>query len=156
MKINIGIADQDRQTIARGLSVLLADSYTLNLKLHNYHWNVRGRMFQTLHDLFEAHYTELSGAIDLVAERIRTLGVTAPASYASFTELTSIKDGTGEENAKEMIRILLEDNEAVVRTARRIFPDVEKAQDEASVDILTQRMQVHEKNAWILRSLLED
>ena len=156
MKINIGINTEDRQTIVKGLSVLLADTYTLYLKTHNYHWNVTGPMFQTLHTLFETQYNELALAVDLIAERIRALGELAPGSYSQFSELTSIKDGTGKESARDMIAQLVEGQEAVVRTARNVFPDVDRVHDEASADLLTQRMQTHEKNAWMLRSLLEE
>ncbi len=155
MKINIGIKENDRKKIADGLSHLLADSYTLYLKTHNYHWNVTGPMFQTLHLMFEAQYTELALAVDLIAERIRALGFPAPGSYHEFAKLTSIKEeGDGVPNANEMIRRLVEGQEAVTRTARSLFPIVDKASDEPTADLLTQRMQIHEKNAWMLRSLL--
>ena len=155
MKINIGIKENDRKKIADGLSHLLADSYTLYLKTHNYHWNVTGPMFQTLHLMFEAQFTELALAVDLIAERIRALGFPAPGSYHEFAKLTSIKEeGDGVPNANEMIRRLVEGQEAVTRTARSLFPIVDKVSDEPTADLLTQRMQVHEKNAWMLRSLL--
>ncbi len=155
MKINIGIKENDRKKIADGLSHLLADSYTLYLKTHNYHWNVTGPMFQTLHLMFEAQYTELALAVDLIAERIRALGFPAPGSYHEFAKLTSIKEeGDGVPNANEMIRRLVEGQEAVTRTARSLFPIVDKVSDEPTADLLTQRMQLHEKNAWMLRSLL--
>ena len=155
MQINIGIDDKDRAKIAAGLASLLADSYTLYLKTHNFHWNVTGPMFQTLHVMFEAQYTELALAVDLIAERIRALGFPAPGSYGEFVKLTSIKDTTGVPKAEKMIRLLVEGQEAVVRTARSLFPVVEKAGDEATADLLTQRIQLHEKTAWMLRSLLE-
>ena len=154
MKINIGIDEKDRKEIADGLSRLLADSYTLYVKTHNFHWNVTGPMFQTLHLMFEAQYTELQTAVDLVAERIRALGFPAPATFADFLKLSSIKEDEGVPSADNMIRSLLAGQEAVIRTARGIFPAVEKASDEPTADLLTQRMQVHEKTAWMLRSLL--
>ena len=153
--IDIGIKEADRKKIAEGISRLLADSYTLYLQTHNFHWNVTGPMFQTLHVMFETQYTELWTALDEIAERIRSLGVTAPGTYAEFIQLSSIKEVSGVPKAKKMIRILVEGHETVVRTARSIFPVVEKAGDEASADLLTQRMQLHEKTAWMLRSLLE-
>ena len=155
MNINIGIPDDDRATIAKGLSKLLADSYTLYLKTHNYHWNVTGPMFNTLHLMFEAQYTELATAVDLIAERIRALGHPAPGSYKAYASLTSIKEEEGVPDAKEMIRQLVLGQEAVTRTARELFPAVDKASDEPTADLLTQRMQIHEKNAWMLRSLLD-
>jgi starvation-inducible DNA-binding protein len=155
MQINIGIDDKDRAKIADGLARLLADSYTLYLQTHNFHWNVTGPMFQTLHVMFETQYTELALAVDAIAERIRSLGFPAPGSYKEFGKLTSIKDTTGAPRAEKMIRQLVEGQEAVVRTARSIFPVVEKAGDEATADLLTQRIQLHEKTAWMLRSLLE-
>ena len=156
MEINIGIAEDERIKIAEGLSRLLADSYTLYLKTHNFHWNVTGPMFSTLHTLFETHYTEMALAVDEIAERIRALGVNAPGSYKQFAELTSIKEETGIPSAEEMIIQLIQGQETVARTARSIFPLVDAANDEPSADLLTQRMQVHEKNAWMLRSLLEN
>lgn len=155
MKIDIGIPDKQREEIADGLSHLLADTYTLYLKTHNFHWNVTGPMFTTLHTLFEQHYTELAMAVDVIAERIRALGVAAPGSYKQFAELSSIKEETGTPSAEDMIRQLVKGQEAVVKTARAVFPVVEKANDEPTADLLTQRMQIHEKNAWMLRSLLE-
>ena len=155
MQIDIGIAEQHRQQIAEGLARLLADSYTLYLKTHNFHWNVTGPMFSTLHALFEEHYTELATAVDEIAERIRALGVAAPGSYKQFSQLSTIEEETGVPTAEEMIAQLVQGQEAVVRTARSIFPVVETAHDEPSADLLTQRMQIHEKNAWMLRSLLE-
>ena len=155
MNINIGISETDRKEIADGLSRLLADSYTLYLKTHNFHWNVKGPMFQTLHLMFEQQYTELALAVDLIAERIRALGYPAPGTYSSFIKLSSIKEEDGVPTAEQMIRLLVEGQEAVTRTARSIFAVVEKAHDEPTADLLTQRMQLHEKNAWMLRSLLE-
>lgn len=155
MQIDIGIAEQQRRQIAEGLARLLADSYTLYLKTHNFHWNVTGPMFSTLHALFEEHYTELATAVDEIAERIRALGVAAPGSYQQFSQLSSIEEETGVPTAEEMIAQLVQGQEAVVKTARSIFPVVDAAHDEPSADLLTQRMQIHEKNAWMLRSLLE-
>ena len=154
MQIDIGISDELRHEIGEGLSRLLADTYTLYLKTHNFHWNVTGPMFNTLHLMFETQYTELALAVDLIAERIRALGLPAPGSYAQFAQLTSIREEPQPPAAEEMIRQLVKDQEAVVRTARSIFPAVEKASDEPTADLLTQRMQIHEKNAWMLRSLL--
>jgi starvation-inducible DNA-binding protein len=154
MEINIGIKEKDRKEIAQGLSRLLADTYTLYLKTHNFHWNVTGPMFETLHLMFEKQYNELALAVDQIAERIRALGVYAPGSYQEFGKLTSIQEESGVPDAKAMIRQLLEGQEAVVRTARSVFPIVDSAQDEPTADLLTQRMQVHEKAAWMLRSLL--
>lgn len=153
--IDIGIPTSDREKIAEGLSRLLADSYTLYLKTHNFHWNVTGPMFRTLHLMFEEQYTELALAVDVIAERIRSLGVTAPGTYKEFAKLTSIAEPDGVPSADEMIEQLVEGQEAVVKTARALFARVEKAGDEVSADLLTQRMQLHEKNAWMLRSLLE-
>ena len=155
MKIDIGIKETDRKEIAQGLARLLADTYPLYLKTHNYHWNVTGPMFQTLHLMFETQYNELALAVDLIAERIRALGFPAPATYAEFIELSSIKDEKGVPAADKMIKKLVDGQEAVVRTARSIFPVVERANDQPTADLLTQRMQVHEKTAWMLRSLLE-
>lgn len=154
MQIDIGIAEQDRKAIADGLSRLLADSYTLYLKTHNYHWNVTGPMFNTLHLMFEQQYTELAMAVDLIAERIRALGYPAPGSYKAYAALTSIEEETGTPTAEEMIRQLVKGQEAVVRTARAVFPIAEAANDEPTADLLTQRMQIHEKNAWMLRSMV--
>jgi len=156
IQIDIGIPEKDRIEIANGLGRFLADTYTLYLKTHNYHWNVTGPMFQTLHLMFETQYNELWTAVDLVAERIRSLGAFAPGSYADFVKLSSIKESTGVPKAEDMIRELVSGHEAVVRTARSLFPLVEKAGDEASADLLTQRIQLHEKTAWMLRSLLAD
>ena len=154
MELNIGIDEAQREVIASGLSSLLADSYTLYLKTHNYHWNVTGPQFNTLHQMFEAQYIELANAVDEIAERIRALGVKAPGSYSAFIELTTISEGQGDESAEEMIRQLALGQEAVVRTARKAFPAAEAADDEPTADLLTQRMQIHEKNAWMLRSML--
>ena len=155
LTIDNGISAADRQAITDGLSRLLADTYTLYLKTHNYHWNVTGPMFQTLHLMFETQYNELSLAVDLIAERIRSLGAKAPGSYSQFAALTSVKEETGDPTATEMIRDLVIGQETVVRTARGLFPIVDAAHDEPTADLLTQRMQIHEKTAWMLRSLLE-
>jgi len=154
MRIDIGIKESDRRKIAQGLARLLADTYTLYLKTHNFHWNVTGPMFQTLHLMFETQYNELALAVDLIAERIRALGFPAPGTYAEFTKLSSIKEPKGVPQAEDMIRELVAGQEAVVKTARSVFPLVDKVNDEPSADLLTQRMQVHEKTAWMLRSLL--
>ena len=153
--IDIGIQETDRKAIAEGLSRLLADTYTLYLKTHNFHWNVTGPMFQTLHLMFETQYNELALAVDLIAERIRALGYPAPGTYAEYSKLSSIKEEPGVPKADDMIRLLVAGQESVVRTARSIFPTVDKANDEPTADLLTQRMQIHEKTAWMLRSLLE-
>ena len=150
------ISQKDKQAIAAGLSVLLADSYTLYLKTHNYHWNVTGPMFQTLHLMFEQHYTELALAVDLIAERIRALGFPAPGSYAEFSKQTSIKEAVGVPKAQVMIRQLLEGHEITSKTASKAFPSAEKVGDQATMDLLTQRLQIHEKTAWMLKALLED
>lgn len=155
MDIQIGIQTEQRQAIADGLSRLLADTYTLYLKTHNYHWNVTGPMFNTLHLMFETQYNELALAVDLIAERIRALGHIAPGTYAAYSRLSSIKEEESIPQAQDMIRQLMEGQEAVVRTARSIFPVVNEASDEPTADLLTQRMQIHEKNAWMLRSMLE-
>ena len=152
--IDIGISEQDRAKIASGLGKLLADSYTLYLKTHNYHWNVPGPMFNTLHLMFEQQYTELAAAVDLIAERIRALGHPAPGSYQAYAQLTDIEEEQGVPGAEEMIRRLVAGQETVVRTARSVFPAVEAANDQPTADLLTQRMQVHEKTAWMLRSML--
>jgi starvation-inducible DNA-binding protein len=153
--INLGIDEATRKEIAAGLSRLLADTYTLYLQTHNFHWNVTGPMFSTLHLMFETQYTELALAVDLIAERIRSLGVPAPGTYSEYAKLSSIAETAGVPKAEEMIKLLVEGQEAVVRTARSIFPMVDEAHDEPTADLLTQRMQLHEKNAWMLRSLLE-
>jgi len=155
MKIDIGIPNARRKAIADGLSRLLADEYTLYLKTHSFHWNVTGTMFNTLHLMFEQHYTEAALAVDLVAERIRALGFPAPGSYQQYAQLSSIKEETGVPEWKDMVKQLVSGHETCVRTARTVFPLVDEAHDEPSADLLTQRMQVHEKTAWMLRSLLE-
>ena len=156
MELDIGISKEDRSRIAGGLSRLLADSYTLYLKTHNYHWNVTGPQFNTLHLMYEGQYTELAAAVDEIAERIRALGIKAPGSYREFSTLTSIEEGTGQESAEEMTRQLAIGQETIVRTAREIFPAADAANDEPTADLLTQRMQIHEKNAWMLRSMLAE
>jgi starvation-inducible DNA-binding protein len=153
--MDIGINSQHREKIADGLARLLADSYSLYLKTHGFHWNVTGPMFNTLHLMFMDQYTELWNALDLIAERIRALGHPAPASYSQFIKLSSIPEETGTPRAEDMIRQLVSGQEAIVKTARKLFPIVEKAADEPTADLLTQRLQIHEKNAWMLRSLLE-
>ena len=157
LSINIGISDKDRAAIASGLSCLLADTYTLYLTTHNFHWNVTGPMFNTLHQMFMIQYTELWAAVDPVAERIRSLGHPAPGSYAQFSKLASIPDvPASPPKALEMVRILVQGHEAVARTARGLFPLADKASDEPTADLLTQRLTVHEQTAWMLRSLLEE
>jgi starvation-inducible DNA-binding protein len=155
MEINTGISAKDRAKIAQGLSRLLADTYVLYLKTHNFHWNVTGPMFNTLHLMFMDQYNELWLALDLIAERIRSLGHPAPGTYAEFAKLASITETPGVPKAEQMIKLLVQGNEAVVKTARSILPLSDKASDEPTTDLLTQRMQIHEKNAWMLRSLLE-
>lgn len=155
MQINIGIDPDERQAIANGLSRVLADSYTLYLKTHNFHWNVTGPMFQTLHLMFEAQYAELALAVDLVAERIRALGFPAPGTYKAFSALSAIAEEEGVPSAQEMIEKLVAGHETVARTAREVFATADGANDQPTCDLLTQRMQVHEKTAWMLRSLLE-
>ena len=153
--IEIGISESNRKKIAKGLSHLLADTYTLYLKTHNFHWNVTGPMFQTLHLMFETHYNELALAVDAIAERIRALGYPAPGTYAQYTKLSSIKEEESVPEATQMIRLLVSGHEAVAKTARSVFPTVDEAHDEATADLLTQRLQIHEKTAWMLRSLLQ-
>jgi starvation-inducible DNA-binding protein len=153
--MDIGISDSDRKKIAEGLSRLLADTYTLYLKTHNYHWNVTGPMFNTLHLMFETQYTELATAVDEIAERIRALGYPAPGSYAQFQKLSSVKESDGVPSAEDMLADLVKGQEIVVKTARSVFPTAEAANDEPTADLLTQRMQIHEKTAWMLRSMLE-
>ncbi|UCV07305.1 Dps family protein [Dechloromonas denitrificans] len=153
--MDIGINKKDREQIADGLSHLLADSYTLYLKTHNFHWNVTGPMFNTLHVMFMDQYTELWNSLDLIAERIRALGFPAPGTYREFVKLTVIKESEGVPSATDMIKQLVSGQEAVIKTARGIFAVVNKASDEPTADLLTQRLQIHEKNAWMLRSLLE-
>ena len=155
--ISIGIGEKDRAAIADGLSKLLADTYTLYLTTHNFHWNVTGPMFNTLHAMFMTQYTELWNAVDPIAERIRSLGHAAPGSYAQFGKLSSIADAPAKPpKALDMVRILVEGHEAVARTARSVFALADKADDQPSADLLTQRLNVHEKSAWMLRSLFED
>ena len=155
--INIGISDKDRAAIAKGLAHLLADTYTLYLTTHNFHWNVTGPMFNTLHQMFMAQYTELWTAVDPIAERIRSLGHFAPGSYAQFSQMASVPDAPlNPPKALDMVRILVTGHEAVARTARQLFPAADKASDEPTADLLTQRLTVHEQTAWMLRSLLEE
>ena len=155
MHIDIGLSLEQREEIASHLSRLLADSYTLYLKTHNYHWNVTGPQFNTLHAMFEEQYTELATAVDEVAERIRALGIPAPGSYSDFAQLTAVDEASGGEDAAEMLRQLVIGQETVARTARDAFPSADSANDQPTADLLTQRMQIHEKNAWMLRSMLE-
>lgn len=155
MKIDIGIPEGERKKIAQGLSRLLADTYTLYLKTHQFHWNVTGPMFQTLHLMFETQYNELALAVDEIAERIRALGFPAPGTYSEFTELSSIEHKPANFSAEQMIQHLVEGQQAVVRTARSLFPLIEENKDAPTIDLLTRRMEIHEKTAWMLRSLLE-
>jgi starvation-inducible DNA-binding protein len=155
VKIDTGIPQKQRAEIAHGLSRLLADTYVVYLKTHNFHWNVEGPMFQTLHQMFMEQYTETWNAIDLIAERIRSLGEYAPGTYREYAKLARIKETDGVPKAEQMVRLLIEGQEAVVRTAREVLPVADRAHDEPTLDLLTQRMQVHEKNAWMLRSLLK-
>jgi starvation-inducible DNA-binding protein len=155
-KIDIGISQSDRRRIADGLSELLADSYTLYLMTHNFHWNVKGPMFNTLHLMFMGQYTEQWTALDLIAERIRALDFPAPGTYKEFVKLASISEIEGVPKATDMIRHLVVAQEATARTARKLFPVVEKANDQPTADLLTQRLEVHEKTAWMLRSLLDE
>ncbi|MGQ0530063.1 MAG: Dps family protein [Panacagrimonas sp.] len=154
-RIDIGIDKDQRKAIADGLSRLLADEYTLYLKTHNFHWNVTGPMFNTLHLMFETHYNEAALAVDLVAERIRALGFPAPGTYKQYASLSSISETEGVPEAMEMVRLLVKGHEACAKTARSVFPLADVANDEPTADLLTQRLQVHEKTAWMLRSLLE-
>ncbi|MCO8128199.1 DNA starvation/stationary phase protection protein [Acidimicrobiia bacterium EGI L10123] len=154
LNMDIGIDEDDRREIADGLSRLLADTYTLYLKTHNYHWNVTGPMFRTLHLMFEEQYVELALAVDQIAERIRALGAVAPGSYREFAALSSVVEDDDRPDATEMIRRLVKGQESVVRTARSVFAVAERVSDEPTADLLTQRMQIHEKTAWMLRSLL--
>lgn len=156
MTIDIGISDSDRAKIAEGLSNLLADSYTLYMMTHNFHWNVKGPQFNTLHTMFMTQYTEQWAALDMIAERIRALGYPAPGTYGEFVKRASIKEVTGVPKAEDMIRHLVKAQEATARTARKLFPAVESAHDQPTADLLTQRIDVHEKTAWMLRSLLEE
>ena len=155
-KINIGISDENRKEIADGLSKLLADSYTLYLMTHNFHWNVTGPMFNTLHLMFMEQYTEQWNAIDSIAERIRALGFAAPGTYKEFVRLATVKEVDGVPKAMEMVRLLVNAQETTARTARGLFEIVDKAGDEPTADLLTQRINIHEKTAWMLRSLLEE
>ena len=155
MKVNIGISEKRRESIAEQLSRLLADTYLLYIKTHNFHWNVKGPMFQTLHLLFEKQYTELAAAVDTIAERIRALGFPAPGSYKQFKALSNIKEESKVPSAEKMIAQLTEGQETIVKTAREAIKVAQAAEDDPTVDLLTQRMQAHEKNAWMLRSLLD-
>jgi starvation-inducible DNA-binding protein len=155
MPIDTGISAKDRAAIANGLSRLLADTYVLYLKTHGFHWNVEGPMFQTLHQMFMGQYTETWNAIDLVAERIRSLGHYAPGTYAEYLKLARVKETAGVPKAEQMVKLLIDGQEAIVKTAREVLPLAEGANDQPTLDLLTQRMQVHEKNAWMLRSLLK-
>ena len=155
MAINTGINAKDRAALAQGLSRVLADTYLLYLKTHNFHWNVEGPMFQTLHTMFMQQYTEAWNAIDLIAERIRSLDHYAPGTYKEYLKLGSIKETDGHPRAEQMVKLLIDAQEAVVRTARSVLPVAEEANDQPTLDVLTQRMDVHEKNAWMLRSLLK-
>lgn len=154
MKIDIGIPETDRLAVAEGLKKLLADTYTLYLKTHGYHWNVTGPMFHTLHEMFMIQYTELWQAVDLIAERIRSVGVMAPAGYDDFAKLTEISPDNGVPKATDMLRALVTGHETVIKTGRALLPIAEKAGDEVTADLVTQRLQIHEKTAWMLRSLL--
>jgi starvation-inducible DNA-binding protein len=153
--IDIGIGAEEREKIVQGLSALLADSYTLYLMTHNFHWNVTGPQFNSLHQMFMDQYTEQWNAIDIIAERIRALGYPAPGTYKEFVKLTSIKEVEGVPNADDMVRHLVAAQEATARTARKLYPVVEAANDQPTADVVTQRLEVHEKTAWMLRSLLE-
>jgi len=155
MDINIGISESHRKKIAEALSRVLADTYMVYLKTHNYHWNVTGELFHPLHVMFEEQYTELAEAVDVIAERIRALGYRAPGSFAEFNEITSIEEDTDQPEAMEMVRRLAVDNETIIRTAREGVPACEEAGDEASLDLLTQRLHIHSKTAWMLRSHLD-
>ena len=156
MPLELGITEKDRLTIVQGLSHLLADTYTLYLKTHNFHWNVTGPQFQTLHALFMQFYQEQWLAVDQIAERIRTLGAPAPGSYDEFSRLTAIKPGMPHPHATDMVRELVHAQQTLIQTARKFFPVAEQAHDQVTCDLLTQRLQIHEKNTWMLRSLLED
>ena len=155
MEINTGISAQQRAAIVHGLSRLLADTYVVYLKTHSFHWNVEGPMFQTLHQMFMEQYTETWNAIDLIAERIRSLGEYAPGTYREYAKLARVQETEGVPRAEEMIRLLIEGQEAIVRTAREVLAVADEANDQPTLDLLTQRMQIHEKNAWMLRSLLK-
>lgn len=155
MKIDIGISDTHRKNIAEGLKTLLSDTFMLYLKTHGYHWNVTGPMFDTLHKMFMEQYTELWNAVDPIAERIRSLGFMAPGTYAEMSKLTNVKEDTKVPKAPDMIKNVIQGHETVIRTAREIFDIAEKGKDQATMDLLTQRLDIHEKTAWKLRSLLE-
>ncbi|MGZ3690784.1 MAG: Dps family protein [Pseudobdellovibrio sp.] len=155
MKIDIGITEKDRKEVAHGLSQLLADTYTLYLKTHSFHWNVEGPMFQTLHIMFMGQYTEMWNALDVIAERIRSLGHYAPGTYSEISKLTSIRESKAVPKATKMIEELITGHEAVIKTTRHIFEAAEKAKDQTTMDVLTQRLDIHEKTAWMLRSLLK-
>ena len=156
VKMDIGISAADRQKIAQGLSALLADSYTLYLMTHNFHWNVTGPQFNSLHTMFMTQYTEQWNALDVIAERIRALGFPAPGTYKEFVKLASIEEVDGVPKANDMVRHLVAAQEATARTARKLFPIVDAANDQPTADVLTQRIDIHEKTAWMLRSLLEE
>jgi starvation-inducible DNA-binding protein len=156
LSMDIGISEADRKKIAEGLSALLADSYTLYLMTHNFHWNVTGPQFNSLHNMFMAQYTEQWNALDIIAERIRALGFPAPGTYKEFVKLASIKEVDGVPKANDMVRHLVAAQEATARTARKLFPVVDEANDQPTADVLTQRIDIHEKTAWMLRSLLEE
>jgi starvation-inducible DNA-binding protein len=156
VSIDIGIGAKERKAIADGLAGVLADTYTVYLKTHGFHWNVTGPMFQTLHVMFMTQYNELWMSVDLIAERIRALGFHAPGSYAAFAKHASVKEETGVPTAKNMIKILVKDHERVAKTCRAVLPVADDANDQPTLDLLTQRLQWHEKTAWMLRSLLED
>lgn len=154
LPVDIGIEDESRKEIVQGLSRLLADTYSLYLKTHYFHWNVTGSLFHSLHQMFEEQYTELAMAVDTIAERIRSLGYFAPGSYSEFAELSSIKETREVPSAEDMVRLLTQGNEAVVRTARTALPAAERGDDESTKDLLAERLRVHEKTAWMLRSIL--
>ena len=156
MKIDIGISHSDRAKIVEGLSKLLADSYTLYLMTHNFHWNVTGPQFNSLHNMFMTQYTEQWNALDIIAERIRALGLPAPGTYKQFVKLTAIKEVEGVPKAEEMVSLLVNAHETVARTARSLFPIVDAVNDQPTADLITQRLEVHENTAWMLRSLLEE
>ena len=156
LPVNIGISDAKRKKIAEGLSKLLADSYTLYLMTHNFHWNVTGPQFNSLHLMLMGQYTEQWNALDIIAERIRALGHPAPGTFSEFAKLTSVKEVSGVPKATDMVRHLVDAQETTARTARKLFPVVEAANDQPTADLLTQRLEIHEKTAWMLRSLLED
>jgi starvation-inducible DNA-binding protein len=154
--MDIGISLEQREKIVKGLSALLADSYSLYLMTHNFHWNVTGPQFNSLHTMFMAQYTEQWNALDIIAERIRALGFPAPGTYKEFAKLTSIKEVDGVPSANDMVKYLVQAQETTARTARSLFPVVDEANDQPTADVLTQRLNVHEKTAWMLRSLLAD